>query len=332
MPMQKQIPIPDSPDRLVLFGSQDRHLRMIRDALSVEVSARGDTLTLSGEGDSVALAAAVVEELVGRMQRGRTILSRDVAELIDSVRHNGAGPNGTEISVLARGQRIRPKTGGQAAYVEAMRRHDLTFCTGPAGTGKTYLAVALAVESLKRRDVKKLVLTRPAVEAGERLGFLPGDMLAKVNPYLRPLLDALHDMMDFEQVKLYMENDMIEIIPLAFMRGRTLNDSFIILDEAQNATVSQMKMFLTRMGMRSKMVVTGDVTQTDLAAPARSGLIDAVRKLGAVSGIARVELGRADIVRHRLVQEIVDAYERHKGVPSPDVPDDLPKPAQDEES
>ncbi|MBN2584715.1 MAG: PhoH family protein [Planctomycetes bacterium] len=330
--MQKQIPIPDSPDRLVLFGSQDRHLRMIRDAFAVELSARGDTLSLSGEAEPVAMAATVVEELIGRMQRGRTILSRDVSDLVDSVRRNGAAPGDSEISVLARGQRVRPKTKGQSAYVNAMRRHDLTFCTGPAGTGKTYLAVALAVESLKRRDVKKLVLTRPAVEAGERLGFLPGDMLAKVNPYLRPLLDALHDMMDFEQVKLYMENDMIEIIPLAFMRGRTLNDSFIILDEAQNATVSQMKMFLTRMGMRSKMVVTGDVTQTDLAEPVRSGLIDAVQKLSSVAGIAKVELGREDIVRHPLVQDIVDAYERHKGDRSSDVPDDRPKLPQDEES
>ena len=251
-----------------------------------------------------------------------------MTDLIEGVRRNGALPEANEISVLARGQQVRPKTKGQSEYVEAMRGHDLTFCIGPAGTGKTYLAVAMAVEALKTRTVKKLVLTRPAVEAGERLGFLPGDMLAKVNPYLRPLLDALHDMMDFEQVKLYMENDMIEIIPLAFMRGRTLNDSFIILDEAQNTTASQMKMFLTRMGMRSKMVVTGDVTQTDLADVAQSGLVDAAEKLADIGQIAQVQLGRSDIVRHPLVQNIVDAYERLRANARSQVPDDHPQAPQ----
>ncbi|NIA21134.1 MAG: AAA family ATPase [Anaerolineaceae bacterium] len=330
--MQKQITIPDSPDRLILFGSQDRHLKMIRDAFAVDLAARGDKLTLSGDAEQVGMAGAVVEELIGRMQRGRTILSGDVTDLIEAVSRNGALLDAQEISVLARGQHVRPKTRGQSVYVEAMRGHDLTFCIGPAGTGKTYLAVALAVEALKTRTVKKLVLTRPAVEAGERLGFLPGDMLAKVNPYLRPLLDALHDMMEFEQVKLYMENDMIEIIPLAFMRGRTLNDSFIILDEAQNATINQMKMFLTRMGMRSRMVVTGDVTQTDLADAAQSGLIDATKKLADIGAIAQVQLGRSDIVRHPLVQNIVDAYEGLRADGCRKTPDDRPRPPQGEES
>jgi phosphate starvation-inducible PhoH-like protein len=330
--MKRQLDIPEGTERLMLFGSQDRHLRMIRDAFPVEVAARGDSLTLSGSELDVDRAATVVKELIGRIRRGQTVLTHHVADLIATVQRSGTIPEAEEISVFARGAYVRPKTEGQLRYVEAIRKHDLCFCTGPAGTGKTYLSVAMAIEGLKNRQVKKVVLTRPAVEAGERLGFLPGDMLAKVNPYLRPLLDALHDMMDFEQVKLYMENDMIEIIPLAFMRGRTLNDSFIILDEAQNATVSQMKMFLTRMGMRSKMVVTGDVTQTDLTAPARSGLIDAVAKLSAVAGIAQVSLGREDIVRHRLVQDIVDAYERHRGGASADVPDDLPKLSQGEES
>ena len=191
-----------------------------------------------------------------------------------------------------------------------MFKHDLCFCTGPAGTGKTYLAVAVAAHLLKRGQCKRIVLARPAVEAGERLGFLPGDLQAKVNPYLRPLFDALHDMMDFEQVKRFMVNDVIEVIPLAFMRGRTLNDSVIILDEAQNTTASQMLMFLTRLGHDSKMIVTGDTTQVDLPEDTPSGLVDAMQKLKGIKGIAMVELGRSDIVRHRLVQNIVNAYER----------------------
>jgi phosphate starvation-inducible PhoH-like protein len=329
--MKKQLPIPEHPARLILFGSQDRHLRMIRDAFAVDLAARGDLLTVSGPDENVERAAAVLAELIGRASRGRGIQAVEVSDLIAAFQRNLVAPAGPEIAVFARGVNVRPKTAGQARYVEAIRAHELTFCTGPAGTGKTYLAVALAVESLKARQVKKLVLTRPAVEAGEKLGFLPGDLLAKVNPYLRPLLDALHDMMEFEQVKLYMENDIIEIIPLAFMRGRTLNDSFIILDEAQNTTSSQMKMFLTRMGLRSKMVVTGDVTQTDLADNARSGLVDARAKLGDIQGIARVDLDRTDIVRHPLVQRIVDAYERSAG-PRPEIPDDRPRPPRSGES
>jgi phosphate starvation-inducible PhoH-like protein len=304
---------------------------MIRDAFEVELAARGDLLTVSGPDENVERAIAVLAELIGRASRGRGIQAAEVSDLVAAFQRNLVAPEGPEIAVFARGQNVRPKTAGQARYVEAIRAHELTFCTGPAGTGKTYLAVALAVESLKARQVKKLVLTRPAVEAGEKLGFLPGDLLAKVNPYLRPLLDALHDMMEFEQVKLYMENDIIEIIPLAFMRGRTLNDSFIILDEAQNTTSSQMKMFLTRMGLRSKMVVTGDVTQTDLADAARSGLVDARGKLGDIRGIARVDLDRTDIVRHPLVQRIVDAYERSAG-PRREIPDDRPRPPVSGES
>ncbi len=329
--MQRELTIPEGQERLMLFGSQDRHLKTIRDAFSVDLSTRGERLTLRGESTSVEGAATVLEELIGRIQRGRTVLAHDVDDVIASVKRNGSVTEGPEISVLARGMRVRPKTPGQARYAEAIRKHDLTFCIGPAGTGKTYLAVAMAVEALKTRTMKKVVLTRPAVEAGERLGFLPGDMLAKVNPYLRPLLDALHDMMEFEQVKLYMENDMIEIIPLAFMRGRTLNDSFIILDEAQNTTTRQMKMFLTRMGMRSKMVVTGDVTQTDLSDPARSGMLDAFRTLADINEIAQVELGRSDIVRHPLVQSIVDAYERRDQAASAEAPDEQAEPPTAEE-
>src|SRR5206468_3987602 len=208
--------------------------------------------------------------------------------------------------VYAKGHAVKPKTDGQRRYGEAMFSHDLTFCIGPAGTGKTYLAVAAAASQLKRGQARRIVLARPAVEAGERLGFLPGDLQAKVNPYLRPLFDALHDMMDFEQVKRFMTNDVIEVIPLAFLRGRTLNESVIILDEAQNTTTAQMLMFLTRLGHDSKMIVTGDTTQIDLPEGVRSGLVDATDKLRGVKGIATVELERADIVRHRLVQNIVD--------------------------
>src|SRR5206468_8080532 len=206
--------------------------------------------------------------------------------------------------VYAKGHAVKPKTDGQRKYVEAMLNHDLTVCIGPAGTGKTYLAVAVAASMLKRGQAKRIVLARPAVEAGERLGFLPGDLQAKVNPYLRPLFDALHDMMDFEQVKRFMVNDVIEVIPLAFMRGRTLNESVIILDEAQNTTPSQMLMFLTRLGHDSKMIVTGDTTQVDLPEHTKSGLVDALEKLRGIKGIGQVVLERSDIVRHRLVQNI----------------------------
>jgi phosphate starvation-inducible PhoH-like protein len=211
--------------------------------------------------------------------------------------------------VTASGRKVIPKTPGQAAYIDAIRKHSLIFALGPAGTGKTYLAVAMAVEAFRGQEMRKIVLVRPAVEAGESLGFLPGDIHAKINPYLRPLLDALYEMMDYDQVKQHMERDTIEVVPLAYMRGRTLNDAFIILDEAQNTTVAQMKMFLTRMGHGSKIVVAGDKTQVDLPAHTRSGLTDALTRLKGIDGVCDIELGQADIVRHRLVMEIVRAYE-----------------------
>jgi len=217
------------------------------------------------------------------------------------------------IEVFARGMKITPKTPGQAEYIRAVAGNDLVFCLGPAGTGKTYLAVAMAVSALKRGVIKRIVLVRPAVEAGEKLGYLPGDLQAKVNPYLRPLFDAMHDMMGFDQLKRFMMNDLIEVIPLAYMRGRTLNNAAIIMDEAQNTTASQMLMFLTRLGHHSKMVVTGDDTQVDLERPDSSGLVDAVRKLRDVKGIGVVRLTGADIVRHRLVQTIVEAYGQNNG-------------------
>ncbi|HVW01966.1 MAG TPA: PhoH family protein [Planctomycetaceae bacterium] len=247
------------------------------------------------------------------VERHGRLSETDVEQALDGspseraeLRHDGLS-----IDLLEKARKVTPRTAGQAAYVQAIRENDLVFCTGPAGCGKTYLAVACAVHALRQETVKKIVLVRPAVEAGEKLGFLPGDMLAKVNPFLRPLLDALHDMLDHEPVSRYMENDVIEIVPLAFMRGRTLNNTFIILDEGQNTTITQMKMFLTRMGAGSRIVVTGDTTQTDLPPHVPSGLIDATERLSKIEGVASVRLTGRDIVRHRLVREIVKAYESH---------------------
>jgi phosphate starvation-inducible protein PhoH and related proteins len=283
---------------------------MIRDTFGVQLVSRDDELRISGERDSVSRAAAVLERMQKKLRRQDWLSVEDVGTAIGEARDQHNEHVSGQIDVYAKGHAIKPKTEGQKAYIETMFANDLTFCIGPAGTGKTYLAVAAAASLLKHGQARRLVLARPAVEAGERLGFLPGDLQAKVNPYLRPLFDALHDMMDFEQVKRFMVNDVIEVIPLAFMRGRTLNDSVVILDEAQNTTPAQMLMFLTRLGHDSKMIVTGDISQVDLPEGQESGLTDALRKLRGVKGIGVVELQRGDIVRHRLVQNIVNAYER----------------------
>ena len=296
----------------MLFGPADKHLKLIRDSLSVRIFARDGTVKISGPPKRVSLAAAVLETLQRAVRRNLPVSINTVTDAIAGAASSAHGQvDGEILDVYVSGKPVRPKTPGQHRYVEAMQKCDLVFCTGPAGTGKTYLAVAVAVHMLKSEQAKRLILVRPAVEAGEKLGFLPGDMQAKVNPYLRPLLDALNDMMSFDQVRRFMSNDVIEIIPLAFMRGRTLNDSAIILDEAQNATTSQMLMFLTRMGNGSKMIVTGDDSQTDLPDGAPSGLADAKCRLSGIKGLDFVHLDRQDIVRHRLVQNIVDAYGRN---------------------
>lgn len=300
-------------EELAVFGSRDQLLRQVRDHLRVKVLARRGEIHLEGDPTRVEQARRVFEEMRRLYRRQRTISSSDVADLIDSVVGPEAdGEDAAFGSIEIRGDRgrqVRGRTEGQLRYLKALHQNELVFCIGPAGTGKTYLAVASAVAALRRGDIKKLVLVRPAVEAGERLGFLPGDLEAKINPYLRPLFDALHDLMDFNQLRRYMANDLIEIAPLAYMRGRTLNDAVIILDEGQNATVPQMKMFLTRMGQNARIVVTGDPTQVDLPPDASSGLADAVERLRKVPGIGVVALDRSDIVRHPLVQAIVDAYE-----------------------
>ncbi len=310
-PVELSITLENPQKRDVLFGPGDRHLRMIREALDVQIFAREGRIKLTGAAKNVSRAAAVVEHLQRAMRKRDTVSESTVAEAISNAAREEAKQASEVLDVYVSGQVVKPKTPGQGRYIEAMRTHDLVFCLGPAGTGKTYLAVAVAVHMLKHQQAKRLVLVRPAVEAGEKLGFLPGDMQAKVNPYLRPLFDALHDMMDYDQIRRFMVNDLIEVIPLAFMRGRTLNDSVIILDEAQNTTASQMLMFLTRMGHGSKMIVTGDDSQVDLPDDAGSGLLDAKERLAGIKGLAMVRLDRSDIVRHRLVQSIVDAYGRN---------------------
>ena len=290
----------------------DGILDALRDRLEITILLRGNRLTIAGDDVHVAEARAVVDELVELVETGQEIGPATVDAVLQAIdqAENVQDVFG-DVVWRHRGKQITPKTVTQKRYVDAIRNCTVTFGIGPAGTGKTYLAMALAVAALQERQVARLILTRPAVEAGERLGFLPGDMLAKVDPYLRPLFDALYDMLDAERLNTYMERGTIEVAPLAFMRGRTLNDSFIILDEAQNTSPEQMQMFLTRLGFGSRVVVTGDVTQVDLPREQASGLIQVQDILGSIDGIAFVRFGHEDVVRHKLVQRIVEAYKLH---------------------
>jgi phosphate starvation-inducible PhoH-like protein len=290
----------------------DGVLDHLRERLRVAIHLRGNQLTIEGEDDLVAQVRTVIDEMVELVNGGHEIGPSTVDAVL------GAIDEGEDVREVFedvvwrhRGKEIAPKTVMQKRYVDAIRGHTVTFAIGPAGTGKTYLAMALAVAALQERQVNRIILTRPAVEAGERLGFLPGDMLAKVDPYLRPLYDALYDMLEADRLNAYMERGIVEVAPLAFMRGRTLNDSFIILDEAQNTSPEQMQMFLTRLGFGSKVVVTGDVTQVDLPKEQASGLIHVQEFLGTIDGIAFIRFGHEDVVRHKLVQRIVEAYKSH---------------------
>jgi len=317
--------------KLELFGPSDRHLRLLRAELEVRITARGAELVISGHARNVKAAAEVIDKMQKHLIRHSSLAAGDIKLFIEKCLldqpaaaprllvedKSGASHEGRKdthnaaVTVYAQ-KMISPSTKAQLKYVETMHKNDITFCVGPAGTGKTYLAVAVAVSMLKKKQIRRIILARPAVEAGEKLGFLPGDIAAKVNPYLRPLFDALEDMMEFAQMKKFTELDIIEIIPLAFMRGRTLNDSVIICDEAQNTSPLQMLMVLTRLGLGSKMIITGDITQIDLEKGKKSGLIEAIERLRRIKGIGYVELTQKDIVRHKLLHNIVRAYGKNR--------------------
>lgn len=311
---EKTVNVERVEDLIAVFGSFDENIRRIEDALSVSIVNRGNELKLCGDDESVDKAARTIEGLMALAAKGETIDEQRVRYLITLVREgNDSLVNQIAkdvVCITAKGKPIKAKTVGQQQYMRAIEKNTVTIGVGPAGTGKTYLAVAAAVAAFRERTVNRIILTRPAVEAGERLGFLPGDLQNKVDPYLRPLYDALYDMLGPETYQKYQERGSIEVAPLAYMRGRTLDDSFIILDEAQNTTKEQMKMFLTRLGFGSKIVITGDVTQIDLPADKTSGLKDALRVLEGVKDIAICKLTSADVVRHSLVQEIINAYEK----------------------
>ncbi len=314
-PTSAKVDVRDNATTLALCGNQNENLKLMERRLGIRVGQRGTELHLSGPSDAVAFAVRLVENLEEVIRAGRPVYREDVEQAIKVLGRGGAeslqevmlGP----VLKSSGNKQIAPKSIAQKRYVDAIRAHDIVFGIGPAGTGKTYLAMAMAVSFLQERKVKRIVLARPAVEAGEKLGFLPGDLAEKVNPYLRPLYDALHDMMAVERAMQLIEQGVVEVAPLAFMRGRTLNDSFVILDEAQNTTVEQMKMFLTRLGYNSKAVITGDVTQVDLPTGKTSGLHHARSILKNVEGINISEFTEVDVVRHPLVQEVIRAYDRY---------------------
>jgi len=298
--------------RLELFGPADSHLRLLRQSLGVQITARQANLIITGREKSVNKAAEIIDRMQKHLIKRRSLTAADVTAFITRDNSPVTTETSDAITVYSHKKIIEASTKGQLKYIEAMLANDLIFCIGPAGTGKTYLAVAVAVSMLKKKQIRRIVLARPAVEAGEKLGFLPGDIQAKVNPYLRPLFDALEDMMDFAQMRKFIELDIIEIIPLAFMRGRTLNEAVIICDEAQNTSPLQMLMVLTRLGHGSKMIINGDITQIDLETGQKSGMVEAITTLRRIKGIASVGLTQRDIVRHRLVQNIVRAYKKRE--------------------
>ena len=309
------IPVEDDIDRQTLFGSMDANLQLIREATGVDIIQRDDGLTLKGPARHMQDARKILEELETMIRKGEKIDSQKLHYVIalesEGVSYGEHNVSGDTIAFTCQGRPIKPKTIGQKRYVNSIRKRDVVFAIGPAGTGKTYLAVAMAVRAMKNKEVQKIILARPAVEAGENLGFLPGDLQDKVDPYLRPLYDALYDMLGREKALALKEKEIIEVVPLAYMRGRTLDDAFIILDEAQNTTREQMKMFLTRMGFGSKIVVTGDVTQIDLPKGRRSGLVEAEKILKDVKGIDFCYLKGVDVVRHERVKRIISAYDEY---------------------
>lgn len=309
----KRLQFADPQVALYIYGHRDSFLKLIESQLDVRIGARGTEVTLQGAGADIDLAERILQELYQLGARGQHLSSMDVSRAIDIITNDPSAKVAAifsdEVFTSRHSQAITPKGLSQKTYVDAIRRNDIVFGIGPAGTGKTYLAMAMALSAYFSKSVKRIILTRPAVEAGEKLGFLPGDLAEKVNPYLRPLYDALHDMVEAEKAERMLETGVVEVAPLAFMRGRTLNDAFIIFDEAQNATSAQVKMFLTRIGFNSKAVITGDITQIDLPSRSQSGLIQALRILEGIDGIAVNRFSQKDVVRHPLVQKIIAAYE-----------------------
>jgi phosphate starvation-inducible PhoH-like protein len=313
----RQVILEDNNFARLLFGEHDRNLSRIQELADVNIHARGNSINISGDPDEVQIVESLIRQAYKLLKQGYAIneadiesslkiLSENPKEKLEKLYNDG-------IALAGRRKPITPKSRAQKEYLEAIRKHDIVFSIGPAGTGKTYLAMAMAVNALTHEEVSRIVLTRPAVEAGEKLGFLPGDLVEKVNPYMRPLYDALYDMMDFEKAERLIDRGVIEVAPLAFMRGRTLNNSFVVLDEAQNTTIMQMKMFLTRLGFDSKAVITGDITQIDLPDKGASGLVHARNILSGIPGIEMSYFTEKDVVRHPLVQEIIRAYDRDSG-------------------
>ena len=315
MIVTERLPIESSEEFIGLFGLREENISLFREELGVDILSAAGEIALTGEPDKVELAKLTLEKMSDIIRRGETVDRTRIRYAIGLAAEGNADRIGEimrdVIAITSRGRQVKCKTLGQKSYVDAIKQNTCTFAVGPAGTGKTYLAIAMAVVAMKNKEIERIVLTRPAVEAGEKLGFLPGDLAQKVDPYLRPLYDALHDMLGLEAYQRLVERGAIEVAPLAYMRGRTLNDAFIILDEAQNTTSEQMKMFLTRMGMGSKMVITGDVTQIDLPIGKKSGLVEALEVLKGVENIGIVRLTHRDVVRHELVQAIVKAYEKY---------------------